>query len=627
VSVPIKGGEIGAVAMNVEQPAISAKHESVTSMSRTAEWWGVPRELILALVVLAIALTVTVIPAPFLIDDVNYLETVAALRHGRLTAPGTEGLTPSAELLFFDPGPEERVVASTPVVSNAPPLYAVIAYPFSFLGWRGLVALNTLGYLVTIALVYRYARRFASDAMTPWLAALAVGLGGFAIEYAQGVWPHGVSLALCTGALLLVADVLNGASPVAAAVAGFLLALATGVRYQNAVLIVIAVGAMALWSPRRWRTTAAFVAAAAIPLAASAALNHARLGSWNPISKGPGYLYAPMIGSAESAFDPLLLFWARLVDFSARPPLIGPQFGWVTYNPTTGGHLIFGVTLQKGFLQSAPWAVLALILFAAAWRPRSVMSNERRRSLQLFSLITLALPLVFALAGRWRHEGASLNQRYLLELLPLTAIAFAWAVDGMKFRIPIFGTGALWGGLIFVVVMAIPIGAGRQIAILKVPLLIALALAAGWLLAQRRQQWRQAMPFIVCLSIGWALSLHLVDDVLTARFIRQYRVARTSELRTALPDQSALVTYWGSRDAAGPLLLEKDLVVLDAHADEGKSAPTLIRELLARGRRVYLFREGMPDEVFRRVTSGMAVVGSRSNRIGELRMLPEPEPQ
>jgi hypothetical protein len=71
-----------------------------------------------------------------------------------LTVPQTDGLPPSAELLFFDPGPWTRTVTATPVASTAPPLYALVALPFSVFGWRGLVALNTLAFLATSLLIF-----------------------------------------------------------------------------------------------------------------------------------------------------------------------------------------------------------------------------------------------------------------------------------------------------------------------------------------------------------------------------------------------------------------------------------------------------------------------------------------
>jgi hypothetical protein len=259
---------------------------------------------LLFLLALGVIVSLTVVPGVFTTDDNNYLINVLALRHGQFTVANTAGLSPSQELLFFDPGPWTRTVDSTPVGSTAPPLYAPLALPFSWFGWRGLVALNTLAYLATIAMVFLYSQRYATEASTAWMAAAAFALGGFVIEYAQGVWPHALSIALCTGGIVAAGRYIDSrdsrdsrasgdARASLAAASGFLLALATGVRYQNAVMLAVVGGAIGLWSregpakaghylqrlwsPRRWKALTAFVLAAMVPRAARAAVKNQSL--------------------------------------------------------------------------------------------------------------------------------------------------------------------------------------------------------------------------------------------------------------------------------------------------------------------------------------------------------------
>ena len=172
-----------------------------------------PRLLAVAVLVLGMAVSFTVVPGVFSVDDNNYLINVLALRQGRFTVANTEGLSPSRELLFFDPAPSARAVDSTPVGSTAPPLYALLALPFLPFGWRGLVALNTLAYLATTVMVFLYTRRYATETSTAWMAAAAFALGGFVIEYAQGVWPHALSIALCTGGILAAGRSIESRDP------------------------------------------------------------------------------------------------------------------------------------------------------------------------------------------------------------------------------------------------------------------------------------------------------------------------------------------------------------------------------------------------------------------------------
>jgi hypothetical protein len=111
----------------------------------------------------------------------------------------------------------------------------------------------------------------------------------------------------------------------------------------------------------------------------------------------------------------------------------------------------------------------------------------------------------------------------------------------------------------------------------------------------------------VGICLGWGLAFHLGSDVIASRRVKGANASRTADLRQALPDHSALLTYWGNRDAAGPLLLERDLVVLDVHADDGEDAPVLIRELLQQHRRVFVQRGGIPPALYARVSDGLNV--------------------
>src|SRR5262249_6586685 len=253
--------------------------------------------------------------------------TVLGLRHGRLTVPGTEGLPPSRELAYFDPVIYSRPETPTPLPTVAPPLYAPIALPFAALGWRGLVLLNTLSFLVVGLLVFRYARAYATTAQAGWLAVSAFALGGYSLEYAQGVWPHMVSAALTTGAAYATSRVRDGRSAGTALAAGLLAGIATGVRYQN-IVVAAALGVGLLgWAARRLTVRAAFAAGAAVPLAIAAAITRVRLGVPNPVSKGPGYLppIVPAKPMGHFVADTAQMLWARVVDFAFSPPTANMQ--------------------------------------------------------------------------------------------------------------------------------------------------------------------------------------------------------------------------------------------------------------------------------------------------------------
>jgi hypothetical protein len=576
-----------------------------------------PIELLLALALLGGIISINVVPSLFLVDDNNYLVNVLALQKGRVTIANTEGLPPSPELLFFEPGPRSRTVTSTPVASTAPPLYAPIALPFSWLRWRGLVGLSTLAYLATAAIIFLYVRRVSVEPLTPWLAAATFALGSFTIEYALGLWPHTLSLALCTGGAVMAALAIETGSARRAAIAGCLLGLAAGIRYQNAVIVAaVGVGTLLL-ANQRWRLLPAFGIMAAIPLTLSSFINHARFGSWNPISKGKGYLGVPVLDNdATSVFEPFVLFWAQVVDFTAWPPLLGPiKEGWVTYDTTTGAHLMLGVTLKKAIIQSAPWFAVALLLLGMAWSHRARIADAQRLPLRLFSIIAVAILIVFSMAGATRNDGLTFNARYLLELLPIGAMAFAWALDGLHVqRRPLavgIGSGVLMVALILLGIPARGANDGwlwtmRQLAMLKTPLLLASLLTVAWVLARRSMKAPKMLAVTAGICLGWAFMLHM-DDVVASQRIRRFYQDRTAKFAEVLPNHSAFIAWWGYKHAAGPLLFDRDIVILDAYSDNGKDAPTLIRHLLSDGRKVVLLADGFPPEVLEAVIGGFNV--------------------
>jgi hypothetical protein len=578
-----------------------------------------------------VVLTLSVVPGVFTVDENHHLVSVLGLRHGHVTVSNTAGLTPSRELLFFDPAPLTRNVTSTPVGPTVPPLYAFIALPFFWFGWRGLVGLNTLAYLATIAMVFTYTRRYAVQRSTSWLAALTFAFCGFSIEYAIGLWPQSLSVALCLAAIVLAGDVIESNIPASAAMAGLLLGLATGVRYQNAAVLVTVGGAIFLWARRRVVISLLYWSLAVVPIAISAIINHERLKSWNPVSKGPGYLNLPVAQDAKSSWlDPLTMFWARVCDYSFRPHLMSHTFeGWVTYDPVTGAHLVFGFAVKKALLQSSPWAVIGLLAMALACVAPRTGVNAKQRQMRLLSLVTFVLLATFAFSGIWRDDGLSFNQRYLLEIVPLIAIAFAWTLDSFALQPLAICSGAGIGVLVVLGILTTTPLVGqagtliwtlRLYALLKVPLFLAAILAWSWFFASFRPRRRSLLALSTGVCLGWAVTLHLAYDVPLAQGRRRYHLERTQALSMALPDNSALIAYWGMKEPAGPLLMDRDLVVLDPRTDDGVDAGTLIRELLKQKRRVFVLDESLPQSIRERVIGDFRTVAVDNARVNVLEL-------
>ena len=293
---------------------------------------------------------------------------------------------------------------------------------------------------------------------------------------------------------------------------------------------------------------------------------------------------------------------------------------------------MMGFVPKKGDGPVAPWTALALLMMAMAWFPHGRMLVERQRQLRFLSLSVVAVLTTFAFAGVQRYDGLAFNQRYFLELLPLLAVAFAWAVDSISLsRRAILLGSALGVGLVLLILRSTPIVGGpevplwtvRQVALLKVPLVLAVLLLMSASLAVLKTERRRARPLAVAvgLCLGWGLGLHILDDLQASHALRRFKLARTAELERVLPERSAFVAYFADRDPAVPLLFDRDIVILDPVGDEGEDAPALIRELLAQGRRVFLLKSGVPPVTLDRVTRGLEVsaIVSTSLELVELR--------
>jgi hypothetical protein len=564
--------------------------------------------LLTLLAVIGIVLTTTTIRGAFIIDEINYMVTVTGLRHGTLMVPGTELATPSKELYYFDPESENRAATTTPVASLAPPLYAPLALPFSIAGWRGLAFLDTLSFLLSAVIVYLFVRRVATEHSTAWIAVCLFVLGGYELEYAQGVWPHMLSLFLCLAPVYLAGFVWEGGAPRYAACAGLLFGIACGIREQN-VFLAGCLGLTFLVFGSRLLSTGFYAVGASVPLVVSSTLNYLKLGTWFPTPKAIAYT-SMVSGSthAGSWFDPFKVFWVKVVDFSAFG-FFQDTSVFVDYSrePSTGAYLVGGI-VKKALLQSSPWIALGLVVALAAWISRHGSNEAARRNIRALSLLLIPTLAIFCLAG-FRTDGLSFNQRYLLELVPVAAILVALCLDGLSLSRMNMIAGFLLSGVLFSAALIIPGRNVLHLATLKLPLLLALMVILGWAL-RARTSFRRILGVGIGLCIGWSLSMESID-LIASRSIRTRNAVVLDSLDHIIPDHSVLFAYWGrQKAAAGPLQLTKDVLILDPWADAGKDAPGLARSLARENKRIFIFGTGIPPEIMQSIqgSDSLAVV-------------------
>jgi hypothetical protein len=577
----------------------------------------------------AAALLLTLVPGPFTVDENHHLVAVRAMRQGQLTVAGTADLTPSRSILWFDPQASSRDVVRTPIAPRIPAIYALIALPFALLGWYGLAGLNVLGYLAIGGLVFAYVRRYARGADAPWIAAAAFLLGGYSIEYAQGLWPHMLAAALTTAACLLAARVRDGASELAALLAGWLAGLAGGIRYQNFFLAGCVGLALLVFARQRLRSAAAFGVGLGVPLVASGLLNWLRQGSANPISKGGNYLEivdAPRRASLLA--DSWTMAWARIVDFSTRPPLGGEHLSYLHKEASTGAYLV-DWTVKKAWLQSAPWIALALCALAVAWAPRSAEGSARRRELRALSLVVFPVLLLFALAGVRRTDGLGYNMRYFLELVPLAAVAFALALDRIGADRRDLLTGGFAGAVVSWVWLSLPWAhEARFWSVLRIPLALAAAAAAAWLFALRGTLLgRRLAGALAGAAVAWALIVHVVDDLPASRDRRARNLAVAQVLDRQLPpapEKIALFVWWGMKNGVGPLLFDRDILVVEARLDQARSMGALLDDVLRAGRRTFVVVNGFPPAVLTEKLAGRTTRQHGDPPTVLLEVVPEP---
>ena len=386
----------------------------------------------------------------------------AFVRNGSLFVENGYDFYPSAALAA-----ENMVVSGGRLAPQYPGGWGILAAPAYLAGGlRGVILVNAVASALTLPLIWLAASALFGDRRVAATAALIYALATFAVDYALGFWPHGITTFLVTAAFAATAKGWRGTHHEGLwglLVAGLAIGLAVNIRV-DAILAAAAIGAWAMGAARRPYAALGVLALGLLPgLAVAAAINHAKFGSLSPFSYGRSSGGVSLSNYAELlpvlavgglaflalglkrvravAFRPgvqavilaavlaaiLLLpplralalrivqgFYVLVIDFQAHQV---PGRGVLLMDD--GTILMFGLT-KKALLQSLPYAAVMIVLL-----PRLIRGPDRA-PLALCVLFMLSFVAFFSV-NTW-HGGASNNMRYFLNIVPVMAILSALAL-------------------------------------------------------------------------------------------------------------------------------------------------------------------------------------------------------
>ncbi len=537
------------------------------------------------------------------------------------------------------------------LVAQYPEFLSFLGYPFYLLfGYPGLLLLNAVAFLGINALIFALARLLFDSIRTSYLAVVVYSFGTFAWEYSQSSYPHlsstlfilasyyllalavirrraGAGLRstvlLTVGSGLIAGFALGLRLDAAFAIPGLffallfagrfllpeLLALAAGVApgilflsvvnsikfdtwspfsyggpSQGGVdvrayipvsfvaLVALAVLLALRYGPAAHRTRIAIVVAAGLALAVLARPTTA----WNFVSK-----------VADGAFQ--LIVDLRVRDMDIEEPAL---------TRTDGGAMVYMGGVKKTLLQSCPYLVILLFVWADAVRKR-----EKLEILIFLSLVPAGFLAYYAFFA-W-HGSIALNMRYLNPALPFLAIlsAYAWSAFEHRIspRVAVLFSATLLLGLGFLFAITDPSLEEQEVLFLTTPLLIASAICIFEFI-RRLGRWRSVagtlVSYLLLTAFAWSGSVAFGRDYPTSTQLRRANLDLANVIRPYIQNDSLIVS--DMTDCCWKLIDEvRDLRLADPFEDDYRSFDALVRFHLDRGRAVYLaYSPGKFEELF-----------------------------
>lgn len=579
-----------------------------------------PRRLILGLSAVLVVLAVFVSPGFFNIDEVIYFLGIDAVaRTGGFVVDNGFDMFPSDDLRIWllQPG-IGGIVSQYPAGSAWAGALLVPVF-----GDRALIALNVAAGIGTLFATHALARSLFGSAKVGGLAVVLMALFSFWPEYVLGHWPHSVSVFCTTLALVLfVKAMARGTGALVPAVLSGL-AIGAGMLFRlDGILLAPAIAVITvLWAARPVVVLAGGAVGLAPMLLVLAATNHAKFGTWNPLSYGGAGGATDLSAHAGSA-GILLAAFAGLFVLRLLPPagprtrrllalavpvavaalLLTPLAPYVwkllrgswailfdataINDPRPGvvrradGTLWFWGLPKKALFQSLPWLGMLGFLVGARDVPW--------RAVKIVLTVSALWALPFLVLS-W-HGGLGSNMRYLLPILPGLAALTAWTLLRLAERAgdgPALVRWGLVGALAIAVVLGLVapgmVGQIHQVYSTWLFLAVfAVSLAAGLV------AWpglTRAALLAAGASLGFALYVS-VGDVLAAQHSR----SNSRAFSRAAAEIPGPVIFYGPpemfADAIGDP--ERLLALSFPPGGDGSIDPELVADACAAGYRIVM---------------------------------------
>ncbi|MEM9198495.1 MAG: glycosyltransferase family 39 protein, partial [Pseudomonadota bacterium] len=553
-------------------PDATARQAAPDRLETWAAQFGLPIVAVLALGL--IAGTFLAAPGLFTIDEVIYwLDATSLAQTGDLTVTNGTGM-PAHEAF----GLWLLVIGPHGLVPQYPVGSALAGAPLvAALGVQGLILLNAIAAAATLFFTHRLARAITQAEWPALVAVLILCLASFFVEYAWGVWPHAITTA-CVTAALLTGHWAISADGRAAVGWALLCGLAVGIGFLFRVDSILALPALAAAGLLYARAPFACAIGGAVGLAPALAVSMAfawvKFGSLNPLSYGQtdgggttpatylslAALLAALLGllilARQIAWQPRFLaaFGLGLAGLLATAylaplPLLSdlahgvhalifdmtvvqdPRAGVVAH---ANGTMSFWGLWKKALGQSLPWIGLLVVL---ALRPGPA---RLRPALRLLAIACVVWSLPFAMRA-W-HGGLGSNMRYLLPVLPALSILAVLALQRLPPATVRAGTLAIWGALGFLTALVwsrlAPSGWAGAHQILPLYAFLAMIAAGIWAGISGR-----SIParLTFAASLGIAAFLGPYADLATAQARRMAIEQRNAVYAEILPARSLFI--------------------------------------------------------------------------------------